>query len=467
MDGFGVAAPNAPGIVISQRSGLAFLAGLLREPLQALPAAAFEERMVLTRNFGRVRAYVSDPALIHEALVRNADSLMKSEEMKRVLGAALGDGLLTADGSTWRWQRQAIAPAFQHERLTALLPAMIGAAEATRDRWLTLPPGATVDLGHEMMQTTFRIILDTMLSGPAGMDAGRVETSVSDFLSATSWMFALAILKAPRWVPYPGRARAAAATRFMRGTIRKRVAARRGAATPGPDDLIGKMLAATDPESGRAMTDEDMTDNILTFIAAGHETTAIALSWTFAVLGAHPECAARLGAEIEAVTGDGPVRPAHIAELTYTRQVVSEAMRLYPPAPLIARSVERDLTVGGVTLPRGSILFVPIYAVHRHKGLWSRPDAFDPDRFTADAVRGRHRLAFLPFGVGARICIGSAFAIMEAVAILAVLAKAFAVPPIEGPLPEAQMRVTLRPAGALRMRVLPRDPSSSGATPSS
>lgn len=451
----GLAEPSGdlePGVVHVRRSALGVIAKVARDPMTAIPAEAYTARMVVTRNFGTIRVYVTDPALIHELLVRNADRLHKSDDMKRVLGTALGEGLLTADGQAWRWQRQAIAPAFQHERLQALLASMIAAAEATRDRWLALPPGATVDLGHEMMVTTFEIILDTMLSGPEGMDVARIEQGVADFLGATPWMFALAVLGAPRWLPYPGRGPAMAATRTMRGTVLERVAERR-AAGAGADDLLGRLLAARDPETGRALDDGQIADNILTFIAAGHETTAIALGWTFMFLAENPDCAARLLAEIDAVTGAGTVEPGHIADLVYARQVVSETMRLYPPAPLIARVVAREIAVGGVTLPAGSIVYVPIHAVHRHKALWTDPERFDPDRFAPDAVRARHRFAYLPFGAGPRICIGSQFATMEAVAILAVLMKALRLELFE-PVPAARMRVTLRPARALRMRVV-------------
>ena len=452
MDMAAPGAALAPGVVEVRRSTLGVLAKVARDPMMAVPIEASRERMVVTRTFGTVRVYITDPALIHDTLVRNADRLHKSDDMKRVLGSALGDGLLTADGQAWRWQRQAIAPAFQHERLQALLSAMIAAAEATRDRWLALPAGATVDLGHEMMETTFAIILDTMLSGPEGMDVAGVEKGVADFLAATPWMFALAILGAPRWIPYPGRGPAMAATRTMRASLLGRISERRAAAG-GADDLLGRLLAARDPETGRALDDEQIADNILTFIAAGHETTAVALGWTFMFLARHPECAARLTAEIEAVTGGGAVRPEHVADLAYARQVVSETMRLYPPAPIIARAVARELEVGGVTLPPGSVVYVPIQVVHRHPALWSEPDVFDPDRFAPEAVRARHRFAYLPFGAGPRICIGSQFATMEAVAILAVLAKALRLELFE-PVPPPRMRVTLRPTKPLRMRVV-------------
>ena len=445
--------PLAPGIVAIRRSTARLIVDIVRNPLEAIPSASYEARMVLTRSAGRLRAYLSDPALIHHVVVRNADRLAKSHEMKRVLGPALGDGLLTADGASWRWQRQALSPTFQHDRLVQMLPAMIAAAEATRDRWLALPPDSPVDVGHEMMRTTFAIIIETMLAGSQGIDPARIERSLTDYLGATSWMFALAILRAPRWLPFPGRARALAASRLMRGTVTARVAARR-AKGGGADDLIGMLLAARDPETGRVLSDAGIADNILTFITAGHETTAVALSWTLGLLSDHPDSTARVVAEIDRITGDGPVQPRHVADLVYTKQVINEAMRLYPPAPMIARAVERSIVVDGVELPPGSVVFVPVYAVHRHRALWDRPDAFDPDRFAPGVER--HRFAFMPFGAGPRICIGSAFATMEAVAILAVLVKALQIRRIEATMPRPVMRITLRPERPLLMHAAGR-----------
>ena len=331
---------------------------------------------------------------------------------------------------------------------------MITAAEATRDRWLALPAGSEIDLGAEMMRTTYRIILDTMLSGPTGIDAGEVARGVRAYLRASSWMFAVALLKAPAWLPYPGKRPALASVRAMRGEVGAMVAARREART-GADDLIEMLLDAVEPDSGRTMTDAEITDNILTFVLAGHETTAVALGWTFALLADQPEVVARLVAEIDAVTRGEPVRPDHIAGLGYARQVVSETMRLYPPAPLIARAVARDIELGGVPLPAGSVIFVPIYAVQRHAATWARPEVFDPDRFAPEAVRARHRFAYMPFGAGPRVCIGNGFAIMEAVAILAVLLQALRLERI-GPMPGARMRLTLRPTEAIRMRATAR-----------
>ena len=441
-----------PGVAFARRSSFAILRAIVRNPLEALPPELYENRLVVSRVFGRTRVYLADPALIHELLVRRADAVNKGAEIKRVLGPALGDGLLTADGAPWRWQRQSLAPAFQHARLVAFLPAMIAAAEAARERWRAA--GGTVDVGHDMMATTFQIIVETMLSGPGSVDTPLVERSVTDYLSATNWMFALAILKAPTWMPYPGRRRTLAAAATLRRIVATMVAQRR--AETERDDLVGLLLAARDPETGHAMSDAEITDNLLTFITAGHETTALGLGWTFQLLARHPAVARRVADEIDAVTGACPLAPEHVERLAYTRQVFQEAMRLYPPAPLISRTLHADVTLAGVPLAAGTVVLVPIYALHRHPSLWPEPATFDPERFAPEAVRARHRYAYLPFGGGARVCIGSAFATMEAVAILAVLLKAFRLQKSTRPLPDPLMKVTLRPTVEHPLRVSAR-----------
>jgi cytochrome P450 len=455
IDAFPVISDRSPGIAVSRRSPLSVLPALVRNPLQALPPEVYHEPLVYSRVAARERILLSDPVLIHEALVRNADALSKGEDVRRALGPALGQGLLTADGAHWRWQRQSVAPAFRHEKLVGLLPAMIEAAERTRDRWLSDKAGGTIEIGHEMMRTTFDIIVETMMSGPGGIDVTRVEQGITDYLKPTGWIFALSILNAPDWVPYPGRSRAKAATVYLRSAITRMIAERR-AHPDSREDLVALLLAASDPETGRTMTDEEVADNLLTFITAGHETTALGLAWTFLLLARHPEQEARVLSEIDEVTGGGPVRPEHVAQLAYTRQVFSEAMRLYPPAPIITRTAARAFPLGGFTVPEGTVIIVPIYAVHHHQTLWEEPERFDPERFTPEQAKGRHRYAYMPFGAGPRICIGSAFATMEAIAILAVLLQAVRLQTPSGSMPVPTMKVTLRPKQEPEMLVEPR-----------
>lgn len=446
-----------------RRSALGVLFRIIRNPIDALPPAVFHAPLVHVEALGRQRFYVMDPALIQEALVGNADALSKGPELRRSLGAALGEGLLTADGAHWRWQRQSAAPIFRHERLLAYLPAMLEAATDTRDRWAALAAGTKIDIGHEMMRTTFDIIVEAMLSGRANIDVAKVERAITHYLETTGWVFALSLLNAPSWAPYPGRARTAAAASYLRGEIGRITAARRAAGSQS-GDLIDLLLSASDPETGRTMTDAEITDNLLTFITAGHETTALGLAWTFDLLSRNPDCEARALAEIEDVTGGGALLPEHVGRLAYTRQVFQEAMRLYPPAPIIARATIRPFTLDNRPVPVGSMVYVPIYALHRHTTLWERPNAFDPERFAAEPSKERHRYAYLPFGGGPRVCIGSSFAMMEGVTILATLLRAVRLTSTADQPPKPRMRLTLRPTGKLWMRVERRAGSSPAMT---
>jgi cytochrome P450 len=386
--------------------------------------------------------------------VKNAAVLGKGDQVRRALGPALGKGLLTADGPHWKWQRQSVASAFRPSSLEDLQPAMIAAAEHARDRLLQQIPG-TVDIGHEMMRTTFDIIVETMMSGGHGIDVDRVERSITDYLSPSGWNFALGVIGAPDWMPYPGRRRAMAAVAFLRSSLARVIEARRHG---GDDrhDLVSMLLSAQDPETGRTMSDVEIADNLLTFITAGHETTALGLAWTFDLLSRHRQIEQMVLDEIASVTQGSRITPEHIPLLSYTRQVFSEAMRLYPPAPIITRTALQDIKLGEVRIPAGTVMFIPIYALHRHSRIWPEPEAFDPDRFSPEASSQRHRFAYMPFGAGPRICIGSGFALMEAVAILAVILQKVSLASATRQPPEPLMKVTLRPKRNLLMKLSAR-----------
>jgi cytochrome P450 len=243
-----------------------------------------------------------------------------------------------------------------------------------------------------------------------------------------------------------------AAATYLRSAIIHMIAERRSS-REAREDLVALLLAAADPESGRTMSDEEIADNLLTFVTAGHETTALGLAWTFLLLARHPEHEAQVIAEIDRVTGGAAVQPEHVAGLAYTRQVFSEAMRLYPPAPIITRTATQAFSFGSFTVAEGTVIIVPIHAVHHHASIWENPERFDPERFAPEQAKGRHRYAYMPFGAGPRICIGSAFATMEALAILAVLLQAVRLRNRSGEMPKPRMKVTLRPRQEPRMQV--------------
>jgi cytochrome P450 len=439
-------------LIETKRSALGLFAAVVRDPLRALPSEIFREKLVLATAGNQQSLYVCDPQLIQDLLVKNAPRLEKGRIVQKVLGPALGHGLLTAEGGHWRWQRQSVASGFQHERLLGFLPAMIKAAESTRVRWRDT--SGALDVGHEMMRTTFAIIVDTMLSGSANLDVEKVERSITDYLEPTSFVFAYSLFGAPEWLPYPGRGRARSAIVYLRKSLLELVVERRTSAMPRAD-LLDMLLGASDPETERAMSDEEVVDNLLTFITAGHETTALGLAWTLHLLTQHRDVEQAVLAEIAAVTGGGKVQPEHVAALTLTKAVFQEAMRLYPPAPVITRQVAEPFELGGVALGKSTVVYVPIHAVHRHERLWEEPNRFEPQRFMHEASRARHRYAYLPFGAGPRVCIGSSFATMEAVAILAVLLPSLRLDPVSSKAPEAPepvLKITMRPRRPLLMR---------------
>jgi cytochrome P450 len=238
----------------------------------------------------------------------------------------------------------------------------------------------------------------------------------------------------------------------LRSTVAAPVRARKGDSDP-PDDLMRRLIAARDPETGRSMGDEQLVDNLLTFYLAGHETTAKALTWTLYLLARSPEWTAALEEEIERVTGGAAIRSEHVAGLVKVQQVIKESMRLYPPVPMMSRQAIADATIDGHAIRAGTSILLPIYAIHRHAKRWDRPDEFDPTRFSPEKETAIPRYQYLPFGAGPRVCIGMPFAMMEAAVILATFLQRarFALAGTDEPTPIAS--VTLVPKGGMPLKV--------------
>jgi cytochrome P450 len=426
---------------------------VVNNPLKAWPSALYRERLHRSRVLGRETVYVMAPDLIRAVLLDESDNFEKGEIARRALEAALGDAILIADGSRWLWQRRAVAPIFRQERIRRFLPTMIAGAERTRDRWRRLPPESEIDVAREMSRTTFDIILSTMLSGRSSIDLELMQRSMSRYLEPVSWVIAFGMLGVPRWVPYPGVYQARRAGENLHRMLETLI----GEMNQGlvdANNLLSLLTHATDPETGKSMNTVDVRNNLLTFITAGHETTALALTWTFYLLSLHPEAEWRVKREIAAATEGGPLLPKHIDALVYTNQVLQEAMRLYPPVAAIVRAARRDTKLGNEQICAGTTVYVPVYAVHRHAKLWHEPRRFDPTRFEPETAKARDRYAYLPFGAGPRVCIGQSFAQREAVAVLATLLSAFQLRLRPGYDPEPRLRVTLRPTGGMPMRII-------------
>jgi cytochrome P450 len=249
-------------------------------------------------------------------------------------------------------------------------------------------------------------------------------------------------------MPFPGRWRARRARDFLHADISRLIAERPAKPADHPD-LLNLLLAARDAETDRSMNKAELVANLLTFITAGHETTAVALTWTLWLLAKDEAVQRRVYDEAMAVIGQGAVGVDHINALSFTRQVILEAMRLFPPVPLLSRIPKAAMQLGGLSITPPAWVGIPIFALHRNALLWNNPHAFDPERFAPEQANGRSRYAHLPFGAGPRVCIGANFAMIEAVVILATLVRAFRFQPVPGHKPRPVARLTLRPAGGM------------------
>lgn len=429
-----------------------YLMRFVRNPLASLPRQVYEEPFVLHDNGRNLVAWVTDPAIVERVLLRESEKFHKSPLEKRVFRRSLGDGILTSQGESWRWQRRTAAPLFRSTELQAFIPKMVDAAEGVLARWRKSAPGSTQHIDEDMTQATFEVIANTMFVGAALAEGAVIQRAAAANLDKVTWEIAAALLRLPEWLWYPGKRTREKSAAEMRGAV-KAILARRMAAGLEGDDLMARLARATDPETGKPMSEEQLIDNLLTFLGAGHETTAKALTWTLYLLARAPEWQTRLREEVRRVLGEGPVTKETLPQLKLTEQVFKEAMRLYPPAPIMNRIAVEASEFGGKRIAPGTIIVIPVYAIHRHRKLWGDPDRFDPTRFAAEREAGYARTQFMPFGFGPRICIGMSFAMMEGIAILATLVRAASFHWDGKHLPEPQSRVTLRPAGGMPLGV--------------
>jgi cytochrome P450 len=385
-------------------------------------------------------------------LLSRAEEFPRTPLEKQVFANTLGDGILTSQGPNWRWQRRTAAPLFRPADLAGLVPIMSTAAEEQLQRWRARPHGAVHAIDRDMTETTFRVISATMFAGSADAEAAAILSASERALSTISWDIAAAMLRFPPWLWYPGKFGRRRAGKELRQAVATILARRRAAGIEG-DDLLARLATARDPDSGSPMSDKQLIDNLVTFLAAGHETTAKALTWTLYLLARAPEWQQRIRREVRDVAGEASIGAAHLDRLVVTRAVLEEAMRLYPPAPVMIRQTAKPTDLGGQTLPEGTMIYMPIYSLHRHTKLWDDPDCFDPERFTPERKAKYARTQYMPFGFGPRTCIGSSFAVMEALAILATLVRGAEFEWDGRHAPEPLSRVTLRPKGGMPLRV--------------
>jgi cytochrome P450 len=428
------------------------LSRFVRNPLRSLPRAVYDEPIV---TYGKKRplvAWITGPALLEQVLVKQTDLFTKTRLDKRVLRPVVGEGLLTAEGDHWRWQRKLASPLFRPADTLGYVPVMVSAAQEQIARWRQNGSGNVSAIEEDMTETTFAVIARTVLAGIDESEGGEIKRTGRAYIAPIMWSVAAALMMMPETLWHPGRNGMRKAAAEGRAAVQRMLDRRRASGTGG-DDLVARMLASRHPDTGDAMTDDQLIDNLATFLLAGHETTAKALTWTLYLLARAPHWQERVRAEIFDVTGGQELRADDIARLPITQRVLKESMRLYPPVPAMTRVNQGPADIGGKHLPQPTLIVIPIYALHRHRALWSDPDRFDPDRFLPEREANFQRLQFAPFGVGPRVCIGASFAMIEATALLATFVQSARFAWDGRHLPEPISRVTLHPSGGMPLKV--------------
>ena len=448
--------PPAPAPMQRPPDLFDFLKGVRTNPLTTWTEEHFEAPIVAGEGvMGRITV-VNDPAAIRHILVDNAANYRKDDLQRRVLAPGLGQGLLTVEGEEWKLQRRTLAPLFSPRHVGGFFSTMAEGAERLVRRWRRRSDGRTLDIANEMARVTLDILERTIFTHGLSRDPDALGRAITRYFEALGPVDPLDVFGLPDWLPRIGRLRARPALRFFDEVVGELIEARRALIHAGiepPRDILTLLLEAADPETGEGLTDLEVRANIVTFIGAGHETTANALSWSLYLLSQAPEVRRRIEREADQVLDRRMIEPDHLSRLVFTRAVIDEAVRLYPPVPFMSRAAIRDDRIGGLKIPKGSMVAIAPWVLHRHRRLWDEPDSFDPDRFMPDRRGTIDRFAYLPFGAGPRVCIGASFALQEAVIVLASVVGAARLDLEEGHDVRPLHRVTLRPDGGLPMRL--------------
>ena len=437
------------------------LPAVRRSPTTVFLDAARRYGEVVYFKIGPRHGYlITNPADIRHVLQDNARNYKKSPLYDK-LRVLLGNGLLTSEGDFWLRQRRIAQPAFHRQRIAALAGVMADAARDAAAQWATIAPGGqAVDVDEEMMRLTRTVVLRTLLGADLGPFSHTVDDAwriLNEHIGESFWSLGLT-----EWWPSARKRRFQAARAVLRGAVEHVIAARRHRPSMGAEalaeaaeraDLLSMLMSARDEDTGEAMTDEQLRVEVTTFLLAGQETTSLALTWIWYLLPQHPAAQRRLEDEIDAALGDRPPEFADLVSLPYTRMVIDEAMRLYPPAWGFSREALGDDEVGGFRVPRGWLVFVIPYVLHRLPAFWENPEAFDPERFTPERIAERPKFIYLPFGAGPRQCIGNQFALIEAQLVVATMAQRYRLHLVPGHTVDPWPLITLRPRFGMPMTI--------------
>jgi cytochrome P450 len=438
---------------------LSFLRTLWNNPIEAWSRGYFERTIVKTRlPFGEV-AVINDPIAIRRVLDDNRNNYPKDAFQKRML-VALSNGLLTAEDDQWRVQRRALTPVLALRNVRSFAPVMVRAANDLVERW-RLREGQVIDVADEVTELTLEVLERTIFSGGIPGNGPELRGAMRIYFDSLGRIDPLDLLNFPDFIPRVGRLRIRTAIRLFHRSVDEMIEKRRGGEMRPmdlPNDLLTLMLDARDRETGRPLSSEEIRSNVITFMAAGHETTANAIAWTLFLLSQSPAWCERVIAEAKCAL-DGPLEtlPDRLVE---TRAVVEEALRLYPPLAAISRVARSSDELAGAPIRRGTMIVIAPYVLHRHQKWWKHPEFFNPARFLPPARAGIDRYVYMPFGAGPRGCIGSVFALQEAMIVISAIIREFELAVAPGHKVWPLHRITLRPRRGLPMTVQRRSQAS-------
>jgi cytochrome P450 len=450
-----LAAPRLPQGRLSFRQ---FLRVLRDNTLASFPPEDFDADILVRRLLWRRTIIVNEPGAVRHVLLDNASNYIKTELTRRLLEPGLGRGLLTTEGETWRRHRRIMAPSFDPRSVAGYAPIMTEVTQELIEKWDALADGSEVDVAGAMMHATLHIISRAMFSADSDEIVDVVERGVNQYQMNVRPQL-VDLLNLPRWLArLIAPMHAAGIFNEFDKSVDRLLNERGRQPDAEPKDLLARLIAARDDETGSGMTAKEVRDQVVTIFMAGHETTAQTMAWTWYLLSQHPAVEAKLYAELAAVLEGRTPGSEDLANLRYTRMVIDESMRLYPPAHTLSREPVGPDEVLGHRIPAGATVLIVPWMLHRKPSLWERADRFEPERFSPERAAARPRFAYIPFGAGPRICIGAAFALAEATLILATIAQRYRLRLKPGFPVEPQGLITLRPRYGLRM-LLERRPS--------
>ncbi|MBR8836941.1 MAG: cytochrome P450 [Stigonema ocellatum SAG 48.90 = DSM 106950] len=394
------------------------------------------------------------PEAVGHILNSHGQAYKKAVRASKPLSLLLGEGIVISEGETWRRQRRLMQPAFHQQSLWNVASVMTRFAQKRVEMWESYPNGSVINLVEQMQQLTLEIVGEALFSADMGEN---VDSFTHTFRRTTKFIDDQinTLFKFPLWVPTPQN-RQFIQNRHTLNRIAMNLIRGRRQQQSTPHDLLAMIMGAQDADTGSRMSDQELLDEVMTLLVAGHETVSVTLAWAFHLLLKHPEVLSKLQHEIEIVLNDRPPNPDDYIRLPYTRMIIEETLRLFPPAWALPRETMIEDEIQGYQIPKKALVLVPAYFTHRHPEFWENPEEFNPERFTQAETSKRHKFAYYPFGGGPRICIGNQFALMEATLVLSTLAQRFHLEPASDKPVSIDPTFTLRPKNDLPMRLVRR-----------